>query len=167
MKTKIVKASPKRLLVRMSLPLEEEMYDKDFFKWTKTQANLLKKHDLRRLDIDHLREEIESLGRSDKRSLKSHLIILLQHLLKKKFHPQGKGNSGSWDASINNALTDIRLILEDSPSLKRELISMCGSAYDFAREKAAFDTHLDKMHFPKECPWEIQDILPFIKKKKT
>lgn len=162
---KTLKLSPRKLSVTAAV--EEELeYDKDFFKWTKTQANLLKKGKLASLDIDNLIEEIESLGRNDKRSLRSHIIVLLMHLLKKKYQTKGRGNSNSWDASINNSGLEIKLILEDSPSLKRELNSMFESSYIYAREKAAFETKLEIKNFPEACPWEMQEILPFLKKKK-
>lgn len=138
------------------------LYDKDFVKWTQAQADLLKEGHLDKLDIVNLIEEIESLGRSDKRALKSHLIILLQHLLKEKYQPEMMENSNSWKSSINNSKMEIELILEDSPSLKKELNKMLPKAYSHARVNASIETDLDEKIFPEECPWEIQEILPFI-----
>jgi hypothetical protein len=74
-----VKPKPKRIALS---PKKGQGYDTDFFKWTKTQADLLKKRNLDRLDIDNLIEEIESLGRSDRRTLLSQTVVLLTHLLK-------------------------------------------------------------------------------------
>lgn len=162
---KTVRSSSKRRSISAPSSVKEREYDKDFFKWTKMQANLLKKRKLDSLDIDNLIEEIESLGKSDKRSLRSHIIILLIHLLKKKYQPKGQGNSSSWEASINNSGLEIKLILEDSPSLKRELNSIFQNCYQYAREKAAFETKLAIETLPEECPWKLQEILPFLKKK--
>lgn len=134
-------------------------YDKDFCKWTRSQARLLKTGDLENLDIPNLIEEIESLGRSDRRSLKSHLIILLQHLLKKKFQPERKESTNSWNSSISNSRLEINLILDDSPSLKRELNTMLNVAYTYARKKAALETGIKESKLPETCPWTFDDAM--------
>jgi hypothetical protein len=140
-------------------------YEKDFFKWTTTQAKLLEKGEFAKLDIDHLREEIESLGINDKRALLSQTIVLLMHLLKLKYQPEGQGNSKSWDKSISNAKMEIRILIEDSPSLRNELTTIFPRAYKYAKQSAAEETGLKISTFPKDCPWEIKEILPFACKK--
>jgi hypothetical protein len=164
MTKKIVKSRSKQCMI--SAPEEEKLeYERDFFKWTKTQAHLLKKRKLTQLDIDHLIKEIESLGKNDKRSLHSHTIILLMHLLKQKYQPEGQGNSYSWKSSMLNATRQIKLLLEDSPSLKKEFIKIYPKAYEQARQEAAIETQLDIEVFPEVCPWAIEEIFPFLKKK--
>jgi Domain of unknown function DUF29 len=163
---KTLKSNPKRL--SLSAPLKKELkYDKDFFKWTKTQVSLLKKRNLDKLDIDNLIEEIESLGRNDKRTLKSQATKLLMHLLKQKYQPEGRGNSNSWSSSISSATMEIQYLIEDSPSLKNELIKIYSKAYEDAKFYAAEETAVDIKKFPKECPWKIEEILPFVHKKKV
>lgn len=162
---KTVKSNPKKLSVSVPISIKEELeYDTDFFKWTKTQANLLKKGKLEDLDIDNLIEEIESLGKNDKRSLRSYIIVLLMHLLKQKYQPEKQKNSTSWQSSITNANRQIKMLIQDSPSLKNELIKIYPEAYEDAREDAAIETKLEIKTFPKECPWKIYEILPFLKK---
>jgi Domain of unknown function DUF29 len=161
---KTVKSIPKRLSI--SVPKQKLEYDKDFFKWTKAQVNLLKKRNLDKLDIDNLIEEIESLGRSDKRALLNQTIILLTHLLKLKYQSKGKGNSNSWNSSILNATREIKVLIKDSPSLRNELIKVFSEAYEDARQSASVETQLSINTFPEKCPWEIEEILPFVPKKK-
>jgi Domain of unknown function DUF29 len=48
-------------------------YDTDFYRWTQTQAAALRAKDFATLDLENLAEEIESLGRSDRRAIVSHL----------------------------------------------------------------------------------------------
>src|SRR4029078_2627774 len=96
-------------------------YDRDFFKWTKTQSSLLKKGHLEELDASNFIEEIESLGRNDKRSLRSYMIVLLLHLLKLEYQSEKQQDSNSWKTSIFNATRDIKFLIEDSPSLRNEL----------------------------------------------
>jgi len=164
--TKIIKATPKKLSVSAPSSPKPTLYDVDFYKWTKTQSNLLKKKALQlsELDLDNLREEIESLGKSDKRSLRSQISRLLMHLLKKKYQPE-RDTSNSWSRSILDATREIKFLIEDSPSLKNELIKMYEEAYDYAREEAAFETKLAIKTFPKVCPWNLEELFPDLFKK--
>lgn len=165
MKKKVIQSKPKKFSI-VNSSSSQSTYTKDFYKWTKEQAHLLKKKKLDALDIENIAEEVESLGKSDKRALRSHLIILLMHLLKKQYQPEGKKKSNSWEASIDNASLEIKLILEDSPSLKKEFSEIYGNAYQYAREKAAIETQLAIKNFPESCPWKLQEVLPFVKSLK-
>lgn len=162
---KPVRARPKQSAAPTRIRRARSEYDKDFIKWIETQVNLIKNGHTSQLDIENLVEEIESLGRSDKRSLKSYTVVLLMHLLKKEYHKEGEGNLNSWNSSILNATQEIKYLLEDSPSLKNELIKIFPKAYDDAVQRAALESHLSIKSFPKKCPWEIEDVLPFLKKK--
>src|SRR5262245_12862607 len=85
-----------------------------------------------------LQELIESLARSDKRALKSHLIRLMTHVL--KWHTQPERRSRSWRATIRNARREIADIQEDTPSLNRAAIeALWASCLETAREDAAAD----------------------------
>jgi hypothetical protein len=159
---KTLKIPHKKMSVAASIKKEPE-YEKDFVKWTKSQANLLKKRNLDELDIDNLIEEIESLGKNDRRALYSQTLILLTHLLKLEYQPKGQGNSNSWNSSILNATREIKRLIKDSPSLRNELIKIFPEAYEDARQSASVETQLNIKTFPKDCPWNIQKILPFIK----
>jgi hypothetical protein len=70
-------------------------YETDFYTWTQQQASLLKSGHFSEIDVDNIIEEIETMGRSEKRSLESRLIELLQHLLKWEYQPQRRGRSWS------------------------------------------------------------------------
>ncbi len=142
------------------------LYDKDFFKWTKAQAGLLKKGNFNELDICNLIEEIESLGRNDKRALQSQVIRLLMHLLKQKYQPYKQMDSNSWKTSISNATIEIILLIRNSPSLKIELFKVYDEAYRDARKYASVETGLPLDTFPEECPWSIEERFPeFLDKK--
>lgn len=132
-------------------------YDKDFYQWTKTQASLLKNDEFKKLDIGNLIEEIESLGRSEKRALESYLANLFLHLLKMEHQPSK--HSRSWDNSVKNASYHARKILKENPSLKRHLGEIVVDAYFTARLEASSETGLDEAAFAKKCPWKIEEIL--------
>lgn len=141
----------------ISLKRTDKFYDKDFYKWTLLQADLLKKGDYNKADIENIIEEIASLGRSDKRSLKSYLRNLF--LYKLKVHYQPEIHSYSWDSSIINSKREINFLIEDSPSLKNVLKEIFDETYAMARKDAAEETKLNIKTFPKECPWTLRELI--------
>jgi len=77
------------------------LYDQDFYQWIETTVNQLRQQKFYLVDWENLIEELEGLGRSEKRAVRSHLVILLLHLLKWQYQPEYQ--SRSWQTSINNA----------------------------------------------------------------
>jgi Domain of unknown function DUF29 len=134
-----------------------KLYDTDFVRWTEQQAATLRAGRLDALDLANLAEEIESLGKRDRRRLKSRLTVLLTHLL--KWHRQPEQRSGSWDSTIRTQRTDVHQLLEDSPSLRREVPQMIAERYEIARRNAAAETGLPLATFPAVCPFAVDEIL--------
>jgi len=100
------------------------LYEKDFNLWIEQTVNQLKKGNLADLDIENLIEEIDSMGRSDKREIYSRLKVLLMHLLKWKYQPEKP--TPSWVNTIDEQREQLELVLKDSPSLKpyfRDILS--------------------------------------------
>jgi hypothetical protein len=131
-------------------------YERDFYKWTENQIMFLKKKEFSKLDIDHLIEEIESLGRSEKRAIESYLSNLLLHLL--KIHYQPAKHSRSWDNSIKHSKHKIGVLLKENPSLKRFLPTILEEAYFTARLNAISETGLKDEVFPETCPWRLNEL---------
>lgn len=96
--------------------MSSTLYETDFNRWIEETAQNLKDGNFQALDLTNLIEEIESIGRNNKREIKSRLIVLLMHLLKCKY--QSKKQSRSWIATINTQRNEIELVIEDSPSLR-------------------------------------------------
>jgi hypothetical protein len=132
-------------------------YDKDPYAWSYEQAGFLRRKEYHKLDFENLIEELECLGRSEKRTLRSYLEILLMHMLKKEFQPEKK--TRSWDLSIKNSRIDANTVLKENPSLKHKLPEIFKEAYKKAILGAALETGLEEKVFPKKCPWEIEEIL--------
>jgi hypothetical protein len=130
-------------------------YDKDFYTWAIENAELLRQKKFEEIDVDNIAEEIESMGKSNKRSLFSHLSVLIAHLLKWKF--QSVRRSKSWSLTIKNQRFEISDLLEESPSLKNELKNQFDHAYKKALIIAAQETFLDEKEFPKVCPFTIEE----------
>ena len=91
-------------------------YDTDLYQWTIEQADALRRRAVNELDYDNLAEEIESVGRSERREIRSRLEILLIHLLKWRYQPEKQ--SDSWRAFVSEARQRIEAVLTDNPSLR-------------------------------------------------
>ncbi|MGB7439502.1 MAG: DUF29 domain-containing protein [Coleofasciculaceae cyanobacterium] len=132
-------------------------YEKDFYGWTIEQAKFLQEQKWSYLDIPNLVEEIESLGRQERRELKNRLGILLGHLLKWEFQPQSR--SRSWLATIREQRLQVLQLLAESPSLQPMLPEAKETAYKSALNLAVRETSLSYKVFPQECPYSLEQVL--------
>lgn len=131
-------------------------YEKDFYSWTQEQANLLRNGQFNSLDIPNLIEEIETMGRSEKRELESRLIVLLLHLLKWKYQESRRGRC--WELSIIEQRLKFEETLEENPGLKPKLDEILIKAYKFAIIQASRETKISRNVFPEKCPWTLDEI---------
>ncbi|MFB2876536.1 DUF29 domain-containing protein [Floridanema aerugineum] len=136
-----------------------ELYETDFYAWTVEQAKFLRNEDWNNLDISNLAEEIESLGKQDRRELKNRLRVLIGHLLKWEF--QANKRSNSWSNTIDEQRFQILGLLQESPSLKPYLPDAISEVYKYALKLAIGETSLSKETFPQECPYSLEQILDF------
>ena len=111
--------------------IKTPLYDRDFVLWTEEQAKLLRARRFDAVDLANLIEEVESLGRSAKRSTASQLVRLQAHLLKWRY--QSGKRSSSWRSAISNARVEIALLFEQSPSLRRHARDRWADDYGRAR----------------------------------
>jgi hypothetical protein len=133
------------------------LHDSDFYAWSLEQAALLRAGQVGQADLTTIAEEIESMGKTEKRELVSRLTVLLLHLLKWRHQPPHRGKS--WRLSIANARNEIIDHLEDNPSLKAVLDSAMEQAYRSARLKAAIETEFDEDEFPARCPRSFTQVM--------
>jgi hypothetical protein len=132
-------------------------YETDFYAWTVEQARLLRGGELSAIDTANIAEEIESLGRSDRRELESRLTVLVMHLLKWSGQPELR--SKSWSATIREQRRQIEKLLRESPSLRSFVADALSRAYADAREDAVEETGLGEGDFPTECPFALDEVL--------
>jgi Domain of unknown function DUF29 len=132
-------------------------YEQDFYAWTIEQARLLRSGELAAIDAANIAEEIESMGRSDRRELKSRLVMLIMHLLKWRHQPAAR--SRSWSATIEEQRLQIEGVLAESPSLRPTTAAMLPEAYAIARARAIAETGLADDMFPNVCPFTPDEIL--------
>jgi hypothetical protein len=132
-------------------------YDHDFYSWAMEQAALLRSGRLAQVDIDHIAEEIETLGRSEAAALRSSYRVLLGHLLKWRYQSQRR--SESWRQTIARERINIDEHLDDSPGLKPRCAELFEKAYGLARREAAAETGMPLNVFPKECPFPMDEAV--------
>lgn len=131
-------------------------YEQDFYGWTQEQAALLRAGRLNDLDIENLIEEVETMGRSEKRELESRLTVLLVRLLKWQYQEARRGIS--WELTIVERRLRFVETLEENPGLKSNLDEMLTKAYKFAVIQASRETKIGKNVFPEQCPWLLDQI---------
>ncbi len=133
------------------------LYEADFYAWTQEQVNLLKTQQWHQLDAVHLIEEIEALGRKERQELRNRLGVLLGHLLKWQYQSQKR--TPSWLSTIQEQRIQIRLLLEDNPSLKPYLEQVFPIAYELGTALAIRETQLGETLFPAVCPYTLQQVI--------
>lgn len=141
-------------------PKSEPLYEQDFYAWSKAQADLLRTGRYADLDLEHLIEEVDDLGESLKRSVRSRLRNIIEHLLKLEHSPAQDPRAGWYDTVLTQRSD---LLDERTPSIRREVEATLPDLYDRARENAA--TSLRKHGenaapdaLPPTCPYSLDQI---------
>jgi hypothetical protein len=134
-----------------------DLYQQDYYLWLENTAKTLREGKLTQLDIPNLIEEIEAMGRSEKRAVFNNLKILLIHLLKYKYQQPKRSNS--WRYTIREHRQRIEEAFEDSPSLKKYFSESFDKCYENARKLAADETGLPVNTFPSESPFTPEETI--------
>lgn len=126
-------------------------------RWREPQAALLRQGRVHELDLENLAEEVESVGRSDKREVDNRLTVWT-HLLKLEFQPDERARR--WLLTIQERRRRLRLVLADGPSLEKTHVpNILGAVYHGAKRKAATETRLDRSAFPERVPYSLEHLL--------
>ena len=139
-------------------PIAVSLYEQDYLLWIEDIVHKLRNRDIEGLDIDNLIEEIEDLGRSDKRELENRLAELLEHILKRNYVHIPDCYRG-WVESIIKQRIGIRKLLKNSPSLKPYFSQVFDEAYADALKIVR--NGYPQCEFPDTCPFscDIEAIL--------
>lgn len=134
-------------------------YETDIMAWANEQANFLRSGNFAALDIEHLAEEIEDVGKSEQRELANRMAVLMAHLLKWEFQPARRGSS--WELTIKEQRRAITRRLKNTPSLKSSLTNSewLADVWLDARLSAEKETQIDFDKFPENCHWSLDFIL--------
>jgi hypothetical protein len=129
----------------ISIPL----YDQDFALWIETTVNQLKSKNFTELDLENLINEVESLGRQDKRELESRLITLFEHAIKRRYVPLSDCYRG-WENTLKRTQKELKKNLRDSPSLKNYFLAILNDCYQDAVDNLQDDYDIN---FPEHLPF--------------
>jgi len=132
-------------------------YETDVVAWSSEQARLIRAGQFDQLDLEHIAEEIEDVGKSEQRELASRMAVLIAHLLKWQYQPERQ--STSWKRTIKEQRRALAFHLKHVPSLKPRLADpeWQGAIWADAVTLAINETGMGG--FPDECPWALADIL--------
>ena len=135
-----------------------QRYEADVVAWANEQAAFIRAGRLDLLDLEHIADEIEDVGKSELRELESRMAVLLAHLLKWQFQPTHRGSS--WECTINDQRTMISRRLSKTPSLKPYLsdAEFWQEAWADGRRMAELETGILNT-FPKSCPWPVAQVM--------
>ncbi|MGK7933339.1 MAG: DUF29 domain-containing protein [Microcystaceae cyanobacterium] len=148
--------------------MPKTLYEQDFSEWVTQTIHTLQQKEFNSLDIEHLIEELQDLGKSEKRALESNLMILLAHLLKLKVQNDvPETMKDSWYRSIIEHRQRIEKQLRETPSLKSYLPLAINKAYVDGRKLAIKEGKLasfgipipQETEYPKECPFHLEQLL--------
>ena len=137
--------------------MQAYLYDQDLYGWAMQTARLVREQRFSEIDSINLAEELESMGKSELRTLESRLVVLLVHLLKWGHQPCNR--SKSWRRTLIEQRKRISRLLDDSPSLRPKLPELLADAYDSALRWAADETGMDEGDFPPACRYSLQQLL--------
>ncbi len=136
---------------------QPNLYETDYLVWVEKTTEQLKQRDFAAVDWESLIEEIEAMGRSERRSLENNFVVILLHLLKWQYQPDRR--SGSWKGSITEHRRRVRKALKESPSLKSYLDDILAECYADAARIASDETGLSTKALPIDCPYPWAQIL--------
>lgn len=138
-------------------PPAADLYETDFYAWARGQARAMAARDRTALDVANLIDEVESVGRSQRAAIESHLIVMILHLLKFRFQPARA--TVSWRITLRNQRQDIERLITRSPSLRGYPAEILHETYGDAVRRAAQETGLDESTFPRDLPFTLAQIL--------
>jgi hypothetical protein len=144
----------------MTIAQSKTLYEQDFILWIEETVKQLKSKNFSEIDLDNLIEEVESLGRADKRALKSRLITLFEHALKRRYVLLDECYRG-WELTIKRTQSKLSDLLKDSPSLENFLLDIYTKCYQEAVENMRLE--YDEVNFPDICPFTntINELLNY------
>jgi hypothetical protein len=135
----------------------KQLYEQDYYLWLEKTIELLKVRKFNQLDWENLIEEIENLGRSEKRAVVSFLKQLIKHLLLYHYWQAERQWSGQgWLEEISNFRFELSQYL-DSKTLRNYAEQELNTIYIRARKEAILKSNV--VHIPINCPYSLEQIL--------
>lgn len=129
-------------------------YEQDVNAWANDQARLLRVRRVDLLDIEHIADEIECVGKREQHELARGMATLFTQFLKWAHQPENRGVG--WEKTIRAQRKELRYVLAESPSLATKLQNLIWLDMVWSRAVAQAVTETGRDGFPVRCPWDIQ-----------
>jgi hypothetical protein len=142
-------------------PKAKQLYDEDFYVWTETQADLLRKRQFDALDLANLIEEVEALGRAEESSVLNNASVIIEHLLKLQHSPAQEPRN-VWRASVREHRRRLRRDL--TPRLRQVLDAELSTLYGEIRDDTAallrdYGEVAAADALPADCPYALDQVI--------
>jgi hypothetical protein len=144
------------------------LYETDYYTWTRETARLLREGRLSEVDTEHLAEEVEDLGKSERRNFVGYLSQSFAHLIKYGYlATRYPDNARRWTRDAAFFLKEAMGVLEENPGLKGELQSLLKKSWETARgeifrkfvDDFPREQDIDRIGIPARCPWSPEQVL--------
>ena len=137
-----------------------ELYEEDLYAWSEAQAALLRRRRFGELDLEHVVEEIEDVGGSLYREVRSRVRTIMEHLLKVEHSPAAEPRA-LWLRTLRTQRADLAEDL--TPSLRSRIERSLPRFYELARLEAQaalrdHGEHAAADALPETCPYELDQI---------
>src|SRR5215472_11756345 len=138
-----------------------ELYERDYYAWVQDQVDALRQRRIEEVDWENVAEEIEDLGKSQRQSIESQMVRFLENLLKLQYAGETirKNNARGWHLSARDARLVVRKLLDQNPSLRRQLVGMLPFVYQRGRFAALGKARLPDHAIPESCPWAVEQVM--------
>jgi hypothetical protein len=137
----------------------QKLYEEDFVAWADETADLLRRKEIDHLDWEHLIEEIEGLGSSERNKVDSFSVQLLLHLLLYRYWKSERERCArGWREEITNFRVELEFLFE-SRTLYNYFLQRIDTVYPKAVRRAIPKSELPANTFPKTCPFTVEQLL--------
>ncbi|WP_192483188.1 MULTISPECIES: DUF29 domain-containing protein [Cysteiniphilum] len=135
----------------------QSLYERDFYAWLADTIRTLKNKAFDQLDTENLIEELEGIGRQERRELQSKLETLMLHLLRWQYTPEDQCKA--FRLNIKKYRLRIKHLLQEMPSINMFVEEDAHEAYDYAKLKAISETDLEESKLPADLPYTLEQLL--------
>jgi hypothetical protein len=138
-----------------------DLYESDYYAWIQGQVRALRQRRIEEIDWANVAEEIEDLGKSEKRSVESHIARIVEHFLKLNYLPRRMKslNRRGWAISLREARRQLHRLLSESPSLRRKTRELFPHAYQGGRNAVLIAINVPESALPETSPWTLEEVL--------
>ena len=138
-----------------------ELYERDYYAWIRKQIRAIRERRLEEVDWTNVAEEMDDLGKSEKRSVEPHIARIIEHLLKLSYTPERprRLNRRGWEITVREARRQLGRLFDESPSLRRKTREVFPHAYQGGRNAVLIATTLSEAVLPESSPWSLEQVL--------